>query len=110
MKRPVLSVCTSCRTDDAWDGRSFFDALKARRAERGLKPLFKLKEADCLSGCDTPCNAQLYGKGRPTLDVTWLQGGDVEALLDGACRYAEARRSVTHLSLQLPGRAAPGSE
>src|SRR4051794_1007958 len=108
MKRPVLRVCTSCRTDESWDGRSFFAALKAGRREKGLKAIFKLRDTDCLDGCDTPCNAQLHGEGRPTIEVTWLDGiADVDALLEGACRYAKAGPSATHESLKLPGRAPP---
>lgn len=105
MSRPVLKVCVSCTTDEEWGGQSFFDALKAARKEQGLKPLFKLKAVDCLGGCDTPCNAQLKGEDMPKLDVTWLHGeNDVQALLDGACRYVKARGARTHRALELPGR------
>jgi predicted metal-binding protein len=104
-RRPVLRVCSSCRSDESWDGESFFRALKQARRERGLKPMLKLKEVNCLGGCDTPCNAQLRAKGKPTLELTWLHGvADVDALLDGAVRYANAGGQPTHESLKLPGR------
>lgn len=106
MKRPVLAVCTRCRSDDAVDGESFFEALRRARKEKGYKPLFKLKESGCLKGCDTPCNAVLSGKEKETLFITWLDGEeDVDALLEGAARYARAQGPVTHRALKLPGRA-----
>jgi predicted metal-binding protein len=108
VKRPVLEICSRCRTDEEWDGWSFFLALKEERKARALKPVLKLKETKCLGGCDTPCNAELYGKGRPTLRITWLHGvADVVPLLEGARRYAESTGDVTHASLRLPGRPAP---
>ena len=111
LKRPVLTVCTSCRTDEAWDGESFFRALKRARKERGLKPLFKLKQTRCLGGCDTPCNAQLKGKGRPTLELTWLHGeDDVEALLDGAVRFSEAEGTAHPRRPEAPRTARRGAQ
>lgn len=108
MKRPVLEICSRCRTDETWDGGSFFLAVKQARKARGLKEVLKLKETKCLGGCDTPCNAELYGKGRPTLRVTWLHGTrDVEPLLEAAVRYAQGGGALTHQGLQLPGRPAP---
>lgn len=91
MKRPTLFVCTRCRPDDArTDPIAFFAALKKARKQRGLKPLFKLKESGCQRGCDTPCNATLEGKKRPTVALTWLDAReDVEALLNAAKRYAK---------------------
>ena len=108
MKRPVLEICSHCRTDEAWDGWSFFLAVKQERKARSLKPVLKLKETKCLGGCDAPCNAELYGKGRPTLRMTWLHGEhDVGPLLEAAVRYAESDGPLTHQSLSLPGRPAP---
>lgn len=103
MKRPVLSICSSCSSDEAWDGESFFAAVKAERKARGLKPLLKLRDESCLGGCDTPCNAELKAKGRPRLRLTWLHGvDDVNALLDGATAYAGGDDNP-----KLPGRPAP---
>lgn len=109
MKRPVLSICSSCRTDEGWVGESFFRAVKRERKARDLKAVFKLEAVKCLGGCDTPCNAELFGKGRPTLLVTWLHAeSDVVPLIDAMCRYAASSgKALTHESLQLPGRPAP---
>jgi len=103
MKRPVLAVCTSCRTDERWDGSTFFKALKRERKARGLKPVFKLKESGCLGGCDTPCNAELYAKGRERALRTWLHGeDDVQPLIEAVRRWAQGDAAV-----ELPGRPAP---
>lgn len=108
MKRPVLEICSRCQTDEEWDGWSFFLAVKRERKARGLKPVLKLEETKCLGGCDTPCNAELHGKGRPTLRMTWLHGiDDVAPLLDAAARYAQGGGDLTHQGLKLPGRPAP---
>ncbi len=91
MTRPTLLICTSCESDDAGgDGQAFFEQLKAARKAQKLKPFFRLKEARCLDGCDTPCNARLKGPGRPPVFVTWLDAReDVQHLLDAAKRYAQ---------------------
>lgn len=103
MKRPVLAICSSCSSDEEWDGASFFAAVKAERNLRGLKPLIKVKEESCLDGCDTPCNAELRAKGRPTLRMTWLHGtDDVTPLIEAAKKYAEGSDTP-----KLPGRHAP---
>jgi len=101
VSRPTLQVCTRCESDDAGgDGQAFFDALKAARKAQQLKRWFKLKESDCLGGCDTPCNARLKGAERPTVQRTWLDAReDVQPLLDAAVRYAQ-----TGDVLGFPGR------
>ena len=101
MKRATLSICTSCRFEDARaDPIAFFARLKASRKAQGLKPWFRLKESRCLRGCDTPCNARLEAKRRKTIDLTWLDAlDDVEALLDAAKRYATDGKLG-----ELPGR------
>ena len=101
MSRPTLFVCTSCDNDDARGrGEALFKAVKRGRKARGLKGLFRLEEARCLEGCDTPCNARLEGRGRPTHDAPWLDAiADVEPLLDAAARYAQGKPP------RMPGRA-----
>ena len=91
MKRPTLMICTSCESDDVrGDGQAFYDQLKAARKEQKLKPWFRLKEARCLDGCDTPCNARLKGGERDEVILTWLDArDDVQPLLNAAKRYAE---------------------
>lgn len=91
MKRPTLLVCTSCESDDAGgDGQAFFEAVKQARKDQKLKPWFRLKEARCLDGCDTPCNARLKGGERETVVLTWLDArDDVQQLLDAAKRYSQ---------------------
>ena len=91
MKRPTLTVCTSCESDDArGDGQAFYDQLKAARKEQKLKPWFRLREASCLDGCDTPCNARLKGGEREQVILTWLDArDDVQPLLDAAKRYSQ---------------------
>jgi predicted metal-binding protein len=91
VKRPTLLICTSCESDDArGDGRAFFEELKAARKAQKLKPWFRLKEAKCLDGCDTPCNARMKGGDREKVIRTWLDArDDVQPLLDAARRYAE---------------------
>lgn len=102
MKRPTLQVCTSCAADDdRGDGPALFERLKEARKAQGLKPFFRLKEVDCLDGCDTPCNARLKGKDREAVWLTWLDAvDDVQPLLDAAQQYA---RGVT---AKFPGRRA----
>ena len=91
MKRPTLMVCTSCESRRAsGDGQAFFDRLKAARKLQQLKPWFRLKEVDCLDGCDTPCNARLKGSDREKVELTGLDAReDVQELLDASKRYAE---------------------
>lgn len=102
MKRPTLQICTRCASDDdRGDGPAFFDRLRAARKEQNLKPFFRLKEVDCLDGCDTPCNARLKGKDRDAVFLTWLDArDDVQPLLDAAKAYAKGSPA------RFPGRRA----
>lgn len=101
MKRPTLTICTSCESDDEHgDGRALFEWVKQARRAQELKPWFRLKEAECLGGCDTPCNARLKGSGRQTVFLTWLDAvDDGQELLDAARRYSENGDTK-----RLPGR------
>ncbi|GEM_PF-1226948 len=92
MKRPTLFICTGCESDNAsGDGQALYDALRTERKARGFKPFFRLKEAKCLDGCDTPCNARLKGVDRKSVRITWLDAReDVESLLLAAKRYSES--------------------
>ena len=106
MKRPVLFICVDCSTEanDA-PGNALFRAVKKERRKRGLKPLLKVEKARCLDRCDTPCNAELREKHKPTLQITRLDcGRDAVALLEAAVRYAEAEGEPSHQSVGLPGR------
>jgi predicted metal-binding protein len=101
MKRPTLSVCISCDSDEErGSGEAFFERLKEARKAQGLKLWFRLKRTRCLDGCDTPCNARLEGKKRELLELTWLDGiDDVQPLLQAAKEYA-----TTGEVKRLPGR------
>lgn len=102
MKRATLQVCTSCEADDdRGDGAAFFERLKVLRKAQGLKPFFRLRDVDCLDGCDTPCNARLKAKDREAVRLTWLDGvDDAQPLLDAAKQYA------TGAAPRFPGRVA----
>ena len=102
MKRATLQVCTSCEADDGrGDGAVFFERLKTLRKAQALKPYFRLKEVDCLDGCDTPCKARLKANDRKAVWLTWLDAvDDVQPLLDAAKQYA------TGATVRFPGRVA----
>ncbi len=103
MKRPTLFICTGCESDTAsGDGQALYDRLRSERKAQGLKPFFRLKEAKCLDGCDTPCNARLKSEDHKSVWITWLDASDdVAPLLAAAKRYAE-----TGDVSDLPGRVA----
>ena len=106
MKRPVLSICVECGTrEDSSLGKSLFRAVKAERKKRALKALFKVEAVECLDRCDMPCNAELRGKKKPTLELTELDAArDAAPLLEAMVRYAEAEQVPTHEALRLPGK------
>lgn len=106
VKRPTLTICTSCESDDArGSGEDLYLRLKEARKEQKLKSVFKLEECRCLRGCDTPCNALLEGKKRKTIALTWLDAiTDVQPLIDAAKTYSETGEPTV-----LPGRSGRGS-
>jgi predicted metal-binding protein len=108
MKRPVLGICVDCGTrDDDALGKTLFKAVKKERRKRELKSVFKVEPLRCLDRCDIPCNAQLRGKHKPTLELTELDARrDAVPLLDAMVRYAQTEGESFNPALGLPGKPA----
>ncbi len=106
MKRPILGICSECGIKKADSlGKLLFRAVKKERKRRGLKPVFKVEKLSCLDRCDRPCNAELRGKHKPTLQLTELDAKrDVVPLVEAAMRYAEAEDASSCEKLVLPGK------
>jgi predicted metal-binding protein len=111
-KRPVLGICVECTNGEGDPvGESLFRAVKKERKKRDLKALFKIEALDCLDRCEMPCNAQLRGKKKPTLELTELDAArDAVPLLEAMVRYAEAEGEPAQVQLKLPGEVISQSQ
>lgn len=68
-----IGICGDCGTkQDPSLGKTLFRAVKKERKKRGLKSVLKVEKRSCLDRCDTPCNAELSGKRRPTLQLSLI--------------------------------------
>lgn len=104
MARPVLTICRRCERDDDDSGEALFQAVKALRKARGLKPVFKVKGAECLHQCRWGLAVELEGKKRSTYLRIELREADAEALVETACAYARLEPGE-----ELPERRLPGT-
>ncbi|MBL9037790.1 MAG: DUF1636 family protein [Archangium sp.] len=110
MRRPSLLICRSCKPrkghpdSDALRGEVLFQAVKALRKARGLKPVFALEGVRCLGRCDAPCNLQLEGKRRSTASRTEVNAlAEAELVVEAACAYARLRDGEELTERRLPG-------
>ncbi len=105
----MLLICRSCEgkgahTGDVWSGEALYQSVKSLRKERHLKDLFELEGVDCLSLCDTPCNAQLEGRKRSTVTRTQVNAlVEADRLVDAAVAFARLEPGE-----ELPERKLPG--
>lgn len=111
MGRPTLTICRRCEPDEADDdsqtGEGLFQAVKALRKARGLKPLFKVEGVRCLGLCRHACNLVLEGKKRSTYTRSQVDPvKDVEAVLLAAVAYARLSPGEELSERKLPGISA----
>ncbi|MCU0701116.1 MAG: DUF1636 family protein [Myxococcaceae bacterium] len=111
MGRPTLTICRRCEPDDADDetqtGEALFQAVKALRKARGLKPLFKVEGIKCLRLCRQACNLVLEGKKRSTYTRSQVDAvRDVEAVVAAAVAYAKLSPGEELSERRLPGVSA----
>jgi predicted metal-binding protein len=108
MGRPTVTICRRCEPDevesDAQTGEALFQAVKALRKARGLKPLFKVEGIKCLGLCRQACNVVFEGKKRSTYTRSEVSAvRDVEAVVAAAVAYAKLAPGE-----ELPERRLPG--
>ncbi len=106
--RPVLTICLRCEPDDGTsDGEALYDAVKALRKARGLKPLFKVEGVKCLGLCRQACNLVLEGQKRSTYTRSQVDPvKDVEAVIAAAVAYAKLAPGEELSERRLPGLSA----
>ncbi|MDX2012335.1 MAG: DUF1636 family protein [Myxococcaceae bacterium] len=107
MGRPTLTICRRCEPDDADDeaqtGEALFQAVKALRKARGLKPVFKVEGSKCLGLCRQACNLVFEGKKRSTYTRSQVAARDAETVVVAAVAYAKLAPGE-----ELPERRLPG--
>lgn len=108
MSRPTLFICRRCETDsDDEAGETLYQAVKALRRERGLKPVFAVEGVKCLKLCDAGCAVELEGKKRSTYSRVHVDPSrDVAAVVDAAVAYAALEPGQELPERRLPGESA----
>lgn len=108
MPRPTLFICRRCETDsDDEAGEALYQAVKALRRERDLKPVFAVEGVKCLKLCDSGCAIELEGKKRSTYSRIHVDPvRDVEAVVDAAVAYAALEPGQELPERRLPGESA----
>jgi predicted metal-binding protein len=102
----TIFVCVTCRHENeegVRPGRTLFDAVQARLADRANGDV-ALRAVECLSVCKRPCTVALAGPGKWTYVVGDLEErASVDDILDAALKFAATDDGI------IPWRARPQS-
>ncbi|MEW5740275.1 MAG: DUF1636 family protein [Myxococcota bacterium] len=109
MSRPTLFICRRCEAvtgDERDSGEALYQAVKALRRERDLKPVFRVEGVKCLGLCDQPCAVEYEGKKRSTYARILVHSRkDVEAVVEAAVAYAALEPGQELSERRLPGES-----
>ncbi len=108
MSRPTLLICRRCETDsDEEAGEALYQAVKALRRARDLKPVFAVEGVKCLRQCREGCAVELEGKKRSTYTRVHLDPArDAAAVVEAAVAYAALEPGQELSERRLPGESA----
>jgi predicted metal-binding protein len=105
--RPILHVCTTCRTGlpmaegQVPPGRHMYDAVAGHPDAATVE----LREVACLSLCDHGCAAAISMPGKWSYLLGRLETGLAGDLLDYAARYAQSGTGAVMPSKRAPSLA-----
>ncbi len=100
VERPTLYICIRCD-----GGERLYNDVRACRAERGLKDVFKVDDVSCLKCCDDAIAIEFSGKKRSTYTRINVRKKDAEHVVEAAAAYA-----ALHPGEELRERDLPGDE